>query len=72
MKITNEGVVFLDYQTASPHINMSQFTDSDGGTLLIATRTLVRMYELVKFDLAQHNAEWQAIVETLAHEHRCS
>ena len=51
MKITRNGVLFESYVSASPASTISAFTDRDGATLLIDTATLVRMYELVRFDL---------------------
>ena len=51
MKITSTGVAFRDYVSACPSPTICSFTDRDGATLLIDTPTLVRMYELVRFDL---------------------
>lgn len=61
MKITKNGVLFINYRTAAPGTHLSSFTDGDGGTLLISTQTLVRMYELVKFDLEKRNC-WQIVL----------
>lgn len=62
MKITKNGVLFINYGAASPGTYLSSFTDGDGGTLLISTPALIRMYELVKFDLERRNC-WQIVME---------
>ena len=61
MKITDKGVMFSEYRSASPGIGVSAFTDCDGATLLIDTATLARMYELCKFDLERRNG-WAAVM----------
>lgn len=61
MKITNNGVIFTDYQRASPGTITSSFTDRDGATLLIDTGTLIRMYDLCKFDLERKGA-WSSVM----------
>ncbi len=61
MQITKNGLIFSDYQWASPGIDFSSFTDKDGATLLIDTDTLVRMYELCKFDLERRGG-WAAVM----------
>jgi len=61
MKINSTGVMFCDYRGASPGIDFSSFTDEDGATLLIDTATLVRMYELCKFDLERRHG-WAAVM----------
>lgn len=62
MKITNNGALFADYRSASPGVDLSSFTDRDGATLLIDTATLVRMYELCKFDLERRGG-WVAVMQ---------
>lgn len=64
MQITKNGVIFDNYQSASPGIGFSSFTDKDGATLIIDTATLVRMYELCKFDLERRNV-WNAVMDKL-------
>lgn len=61
MRITANGVTFENYRSASPGEYVSTFTDSDGATLLIDTVTLVRMYELCKFDLERRNG-WDSVM----------
>lgn len=61
MQVTDKGVFFADYRSASPGVGVSSFTDRDGATLFIATDTLVRMYELLKFDL-EHRGGWAAVM----------
>lgn len=61
MHITKNGLIFCDYQGASPGIDFSSFTDKDGATLLIDAATLVRMYELCKFDLERRHG-WAAVM----------
>ena len=56
MKLTNRGIVFECYRNASPSREYCSFTDTDGATLIIKTSTLVRMFELVKFDLERNGA----------------
>lgn len=51
MKITSTGVYFDSYVGASIAPTVCAFDDRDGATLLIDAATLVRMYELVRFDL---------------------
>ena len=52
MKITSNGVMFEgQYTSASPSPGVCRFVDRDGASLLIEARTLVAMYELVRFDL---------------------
>ena len=65
MKINGHGLMFADYILASPGAQVSTFTDSDGATLRIDTLTLVRMYELCKFDLERRNL-WASVLERLA------
>ena len=62
MNITANGVKFDNYRSASPSVYMSTFTDYEGATLLIDTATLVKMYELCKFDLERRNG-WAAVME---------
>lgn len=62
MKITGKGVRFDIYQTASPGVTVSSFTDSEGATLLIDTATLVQMYELCQLDLERRGG-WAAVME---------
>lgn len=62
MKINVNGVTFDNYRSASPGVYLSTFTDAEGATLLIDTATLVRMYELCKFDLERRNG-WAAVME---------
>lgn len=61
MKITSTGVYFDGYVNASPSSATCAFTDRDGATLLIDTATLVRMYELVRFDLERRGG-WAAVM----------
>jgi hypothetical protein len=61
MKITDRGLFFTEYKSASPGVFVSSFTDKDGAALLIDTVTLVRMYELCKFDL-QHRGGWADVM----------
>lgn len=51
MNININGVTFQDYERARPSTGYSEFIDKDGATLIIKTTTLIKMYELVKFDL---------------------
>lgn len=62
MKITDRGVVFEGmYRGASPSTGYCSFTDQDGATFLIEAATLVRMYEIVKFDLERRNG-WDYVM----------
>ena len=61
MKLTNRGIVFECYRNASPSSDYCSFTDTDGATLIIKTSTLVRMFELVKFDL-ERNGAWEYVL----------
>jgi hypothetical protein len=61
MQVTDKGVFFTDYRSASPGVGVSSFTDRDGATLFIDTGTLVRMYELCKFDLERRGG-WAAVM----------
>lgn len=61
MKVTANGVVFDNYRGASPGFPYSAFRDHDGATLLIDTATLVRMYDLCKFDLERRGL-WDEVV----------
>jgi hypothetical protein len=62
MQVTDKGVFFTDYRSASPGVDVSSFTDRDGATLLIGTDALVRMYELCKFDLERRGG-WAAVMK---------
>lgn len=62
MLITRSGVTFSGYQSASPGSMVSSFTDEHGASLLIDTATLVRMYELVKFDLERRGG-WDELMQ---------
>jgi hypothetical protein len=64
MKITDRGLVFEGYRCASPSTGYCSFTDKGGATLLIEATTLVKMYELVKFDLERRGG-WQAVMSEL-------
>ena len=64
MQIASRGVVFEDYNGASPSTGYCSFTDKDGATLLIKAATLVRMYEIVKFDLERRHG-WEAVIAEL-------
>lgn len=66
MKIASTGVYFDNYVNASPSSYTCAFTDRDGATLLIDAATLVRMYELVKFDLERRGgwADLMARIES--------
>ena len=64
MNITNNGVFFRDYVTASSGSHISTFTDKDGARLCIDTTTLIHMYELVKFDLERSN-EWNSVLQRM-------
>lgn len=61
MKITSTGVYFDGYVSASPSETICAFTDRDGATLLIDTAALVRMYELVRFDLERRGG-WAGVM----------
>ena len=64
MKITSTGVAFRDYVSACPSPTICSFTDRDGATLLIDTPTLVRMYELVRFDLERRGG-WADLLDRM-------
>lgn len=65
MKITDRGVVFEGcYRSANPSTGFCSFTDKDGATLLIEASTIVRMYEIVKFDLERRGG-WGQVLEEL-------
>lgn len=56
MKIGQHGVYFEGmYCQAAPGVTVSRFVDEDGATFFIDTITLLRMAELVKFDLERWN-----------------
>jgi len=61
MQVTDKGVFFTDYRSASPGIDVSAFADRAGATLLIDTATLVRMYELCRLDLERRGG-WAAVM----------
>jgi hypothetical protein len=63
MDITKHGVLFEDYVRACPD-SLCRFIDSQGATLLIPATTLIRMYELVKFDLSHRNM-WDGLMREL-------
>jgi hypothetical protein len=67
MEITNKGVVFESYRSVNPSEGYSCFTDEDGAKLLIKTTTLVKMYEIVKYDLERRNG-WAGLMATLEEE----
>ncbi len=67
MQITNKGVFFEDYVSASPSTGYCSFNDKDGTTLLIPATTLVKMYELVKFDLERRGG-WDTVISKLENE----
>lgn len=67
MKLTSNGILFEGYKLASPDTHICRFTDKDGATLLIKTTTLVRMYELAKFDL-ERNGAWEYVLEEVEEE----
>lgn len=62
MKITDCGVIFDDYVSARPNAGYCHFKDASGSTLLIPVTTLVRMYELVKFDL-ERSGSWETVMK---------
>lgn len=64
MKLTHNGILFEHYQSAAPGIYFSTFTDTDGARLTIKTETLIRMYELVKFDL-NRNGTFDKIIKDM-------
>lgn len=64
MQLTDHGLIFDDYRGANPSTGYCSFTDKDGATLLIKTTTLVRMYEVVKFDL-ERRCGWQQVMSEL-------
>lgn len=64
MKITDRGVFFEDYLGCSPSTGVCSFTDIEGATLLIQATTLVKMYEIVKFDLERRNG-WNFVMAEL-------
>jgi len=64
MKLTERGVVFEGYRSANPSTGYCSFTDRDGATLLIEATTVVRMYEIIKFDLERRGG-WQAVISEL-------
>ena len=67
MKITDKGLTIEDYQSANPNQYYSTFTDVDGARFSIKTTTLVKMYELVKFDLERRNG-WNFVMDELEKE----
>lgn len=67
MKLTERGVVFEGYRSANPSTGYCSFTDHDGATLLIEATTIVRMYEIIKFDLERRGG-WQAVMSELETE----
>lgn len=67
MQLTSQGIFFEDYKLASPCTGYSRFTDKDGATLLIRTTTLIRMYEIVKYDLERRDL-WDFILEEVEKE----
>lgn len=67
MKISEAGTYFEDYVSARPGTFISRFTDSEGATLLIPTALLVKMYELVKFDL-ERSGSWKNVQSQLNDE----
>lgn len=67
MKITSTGAHFDNYVSASPSATVCAFDDRDGATLLIDTPTLVRMYELVKFDLERRGG-WADLMARMESE----
>lgn len=64
MKITERGIIFEGYRGASPSTGYCSFTDRDGATLLIEATTVIRMYEIIKFDLERRGG-WQAVISEL-------
>ena len=67
MKITANGLVFEDYNSANPAQSYSTFTTPEGVKLHIKTTTLVKMYSLVQFDLERRGV-WQYVLDTLEAE----
>ena len=67
MKITSNGLVFEDYNSANPSQTYSTFTTPEGVKLHIKTTTLVKMYSLVQFDLERRGV-WQYVLDTLEGE----
>lgn len=56
MKIGQQGVYFEGmYTSAGPGVSLCRFTDKDGAVFMIDTTTLLRMAEIVKFDLERWN-----------------
>jgi len=63
MKITDRGVVFEGmYRSANPSTGYCSFTDQDGATILIEAATIVRMYEIIKFDLERRGG-WKQVMD---------
>jgi hypothetical protein len=67
MKLTDNGAVFDDYRSCSPSTNYCSFTDHEGATLLIPAATLVRMYNIVKYDLETRHG-WLQVMDTVEEE----
>lgn len=68
MNITSGGVTFEEYVRANPSAWYSEFTDADGATLRIKTTTLIKMYELVKFDL-ERQGSFETVVQSIEQRH---
>lgn len=64
MKINDFGIHFEKYVTGCPDYTFSSFTDSDGARLVINSKTLIKMYELLKFDLERRGL-WEQRLETM-------
>lgn len=72
MKIGQQGVYFNGmYTSGNPGIYTSTFTDEDGARFSIDTITLLRMAELVKFDLRK-NENLERIYKEMNCENICS
>lgn len=67
MLLTNKGVIFDNYVGASPDSEYSTFREESGACLTIKTTTLVRMYELVKFDLERSGC-WDRMLSKIEEE----
>jgi hypothetical protein len=61
MKLLSTGVIFDEYVSASPDGILSGFIDRDGAVLWIPTATLIKMYELVRFDL-ERKGGWASVM----------